>query len=401
VNRSPGSVLRVRVPAGALVIAALAVMLFLVPSASAASVQLGQLAPANTDGGCDACTNLQVETVSPAPSYEVPGGDWSLTSWSAQGGLKGGSVKLRIFRPTAIPGQFRLVAETPLETIAPATIATFPAEIPVEPGDRLGLETGPGTGGPNYYPSTYSAPLGNRQDGVVGAPKVGQTVGTGGEFEVGNSGGRLLNIAATLSTPTASLGVNSNGGGSIIDPAAGIDCAEPSCAYRFDVGTALTLEAVPAPGHTFTGWSGGCSGLTSCSLGLAADVSVSASFAAVPSTGSPGTAAPTTSLRLGKLKHNRGKGTAIVSAQVSGPGSLTLTGKGIVKAEGGSLGVGVVKLPVVATGAAKRLLARTGKAKVLAAVVFAPGGGGTAVRVTKEITLKRSVSTKAPRSRSR
>jgi hypothetical protein len=316
--------LRVSVLTAAVALAALAGMLFLAAGASAATVQLGQLAPASTDGGCNACTNLQVETVSPAPSYEVPAGDWSLTSWSAQGGLKGGSVKLRIFRPTAIPGQFRLVAETPLETIAPATIATFPAEIPVEPGDRLGLETGPDTGSPNYYPSTYSAPLGNRQDGVIGAPAVGQTVGTGGEFEVGNSGGRLLNIAATLTSPTESVGVTSGGEGSTVAP--------------------------------------------------------------VPATGSSAPPTPAT-VRLAKLKKNRGKGTASVFVRVSGPGSLTLTAKGVVKTSATSKGAGLVKLAVIAKGATKRLLMKTGKAKVLATIVFAPAGGAAAVTAPATIVL--------------
>jgi hypothetical protein len=319
------TLLRVSVLTAALAIAALAGMLLLASGASAATVQIGQLAPANTDGGCNACTNLQVETVSPAPSYEVPAGTWNLTSWSGQGGLKGGSVKLRIFRPTATPGQFRLVAETPLETIAPATIATFPAEIPVEPGDRLGLETGPDTGSPNYYPSTYSAPLGNRQDGVVGAPKVGQTVGTGGEFEVGNSGGHLLNIAATLTSPPESPVITSSGEGSIVVP--------------------------------------------------------------VPSTESSGSPAPAT-VHLAKLKKNRGKGTANVLVQVSGPGSLTLTGKGIVKTSGASKGAGLVKLTVIAKGATKKLLTKTGKAKVLATIVFAPAGAGAAVTAPAAIVLQ-------------
>jgi hypothetical protein len=320
------TLLRASVLTAALAIASFAGMLLLASGAFAATVQIGQLAPATTDGGCIDCTNLQVETVSPAPSYEVPAGSWTLTSWSAQGGLKGGSVKLRIFRPTAIAGQFRLVAESPLETIAAATIATFPAEIPVEPGDRLGLQTGPGIGGINDYPSTYSAPLGNRQYGVVGGPQVGQTVGTGGEFEVGNDNGHLLNIAATLTSPPESLGVTSSGEAPIVAP-------------------------VPAPGSS-----------------------------------GPPAPAPAT-VRLAKLKKNRGKGTANVLVQVSGPGSLTLTGKGIDKAIGTSKGAGVVKLAVIAKGATKRLLTKTGKAKVLATIVFAPAGGGAAVTAPAAIVL--------------
>jgi hypothetical protein len=321
-------VFKVRVSLVALAVVVLAAMLLLASGASAATLQLGQLAPPSTDGGCIDCTNLQVETVSPAPSYEVPAGTWTLTSWSAQGGLKGGSVKLRIFRPTATPGQFRLVAESPLETITAATIATFPAEIPVEPGDRLGLQTGPGTGGINDYPSTYSAPLGNRQYGVIGGPQVGQTVGTGGEYEVGNDNGHLLNIEATLTSPPESPGVTSSGEGSIVAPA--------------------------------------------------------------PAGGSSGPAAPAqtpATLRLAKLKKNRGKGTTNVFAQVSGPGSLTLTGKGIVKTIGTSREAGLVKLTAIAKGATKRLLAKTGKAKVLATIVFAPADGGAAVTAPATIVL--------------
>jgi hypothetical protein len=322
-----------RVP---LFLAVMLTSLCLCAGASAASVQIGQLAPATADGGCIDCTNLQVETVSPAPSYEVPAGTWNLTSWSAQGGLKGGSVKLRIFRPTAIAGQFRLIAESPLETIAAATIVTFPAQIPVEPGDRLGLQTGPGTGGINDYPSTYSAPLGNRQYGVIGGPQVGQTVGTGGEFEVGNDNGHLLNIAATLTSPPESLGVTSSGEGPIVAPVPATESSGP-----------------PAP--------------------------------------------PPATARLAKLKKNRGKGTATALVQVSGPGSLTLTGKGIVKSIGASQGAGLVKLPVTAKAATKKLLTKTGKAKVLATIVFAPAGGGAAVTAHETIDLQKRRRPKPPR----
>ena len=327
-NGSVGSVVKVRMSLGVLAVVVLVGMLFLAAGASAASVQIGQLAPANAVGGCTECTHVQVETVSPAPSYEVPAGEWDLTSWSAQGGLQGGTVRLRIFQPIAIPGQFRLVAETPLETIAPATIATFPVQIPVEPGDRLGLETGPAVGGSDYYPSTYTAPLGNRQYGVVGAPKVGQTVGPGGEFGVGDDSGYLLDIAATLTSPTPPPGITPSGEGSIVVPAPAPESSAP-----------------PAP--------------------VAATV------------------------RLERLKKKRGSGTANALVQVSGPGSITLTGKGVVKASAISNGAGVVKLAVIAKGATKRLLMKTGKAKVLATIVFAPAGGGAAVTAPAAIDLQK------------
>jgi hypothetical protein len=98
---------------------------------------------------------------------------------------------------------------------------------------------------------------------------------------------------------------------------------------------------------------------------------------------------PVNSITLTKVKLNKRKGTATILAQVSGPGTLVLTGKGIVKSTGISRGVGVVKLAVKGNGKAKKLLIKNGKAQLKATVTFAPGGGGAAVSATKSITLKK------------
>lgn len=68
--------------------------------------------------------------------------------------------------------------------------------------------------------------------------------------------------------------------------------------------------------------------------------------------------------------------------------AATLTGKGIAKTNGTSNGAGPVKLAVIAKGATKRLLAKTGKAKVLATIVFTPAGGGAAVTAPAAIDLQ-------------
>lgn len=93
-------------------------------------------------------------------------------------------------------------------------------------------------------------------------------------------------------------------------------------------------------------------------------------------------------VKVAKVKLNKRKGTAIVLAQVSGPGTVVLTGKGIVKQKGTSHGVGVVKLAVKTKGKAKRLLNEKGKAKVRAKLTFRLQGS-TAVSVTRTITLKK------------
>jgi hypothetical protein len=92
-------------------------------------------------------------------------------------------------------------------------------------------------------------------------------------------------------------------------------------------------------------------------------------------------------VRLEKLKKNRGRGSANALVQVSGPGSLTLTGKGISKTTATSKGAGIVKLTVTPTGVTKKLLAKNGKAKVHATIAFTPAGGGVAVTAPATIDL--------------
>jgi hypothetical protein len=96
-------------------------------------------------------------------------------------------------------------------------------------------------------------------------------------------------------------------------------------------------------------------------------------------------------LRFKKIKRNLKKGTATILAQVSGPGKLSLSGKKIVGAKGRSSGAQVVKLTVKAKGKAKKALAKKGKVKVQAKVVFAPSGGGSAVSKAKGILLKKKL----------
>jgi hypothetical protein len=62
----------------------------------------------------------------------------------------------------------------------------------------------------------------------------------------------------------------------------GIVCP-PSCSDVFDDGSTVTLTAVSTPGSAFTGWSGGgCSGIRTCSVTLAAAANVTATFDLAP-----------------------------------------------------------------------------------------------------------------------
>jgi hypothetical protein len=87
-----------------------------------------------------------------------------------------------------------------------------------------------------------------------------------------------------------SLSVTKGGGGSgsVTAGRIGIDCG-PTCSRELQEGTSVTLQANPAPGSTFAGWSGGgCSGTDPCQVGLKSDVAVTATFASTSGGGDGG-----------------------------------------------------------------------------------------------------------------
>ena len=68
-----------------------------------------------------------------------------------------------------------------------------------------------------------------------------------------------------------------SGSGAITSTPAGIDCGA-TCAEDFETRKTITLHAEPAPGSTFTGWSGACTGTGPCQVRLTAAAEVSATF---------------------------------------------------------------------------------------------------------------------------
>jgi hypothetical protein len=91
-----------------------------------------------------------------------------------------------------------------------------------------------------------------------------------------------------------------------------------------------------------------------------------------------------------RLKLDKKKGTATLLVNVSGPGKLTISGKGAKKAARFSHGAGVVKLPIKPVGKAKKSLARAGRAKLRLKLQFVPSGG-SAEQLTKKLTLIKKV----------
>jgi hypothetical protein len=89
---------------------------------------------------------------------------------------------------------------------------------------------------------------------------------------------RVAPVAATLA-----LAVSKVGSGVVSSAPAGINCGA-NCTADFAEGVQVSLSATAAPGSTFAGWSGDCTGAGACTVRMNATRSVTATFTAVPFT---------------------------------------------------------------------------------------------------------------------
>jgi hypothetical protein len=172
-------------------------------AAGAATVNIGQVAPAGNTGGCISCTFIQPQVDVSSPSYTVPAGNWTVTSWSLMSGTTtSGEGQLEIWRPEG--ANFRLIAQSITEGVifqAGGTTRSFSTSIPVQGGDVLGQRSG---NPPGNYSNTYTTTSLNDVvwGAVVGDPAVGQSVGPTGDFTAfGNNPQIRVNVAATVFKP--------------------------------------------------------------------------------------------------------------------------------------------------------------------------------------------------------
>jgi hypothetical protein len=118
----------------------------------------------------------------------------------------------------------------------------------------------------------------------------------------------------SVSTGTAAPGSHSlsvaktgTGNGTVTSTPGGINCGN-DCSQAYTDGTSVTLTATAAPGSSFTGWSGDCSGSTaSCTVSMSDSRAVTATFDLLPVT-------PTHSLSVAKS----GSGSGTVTSTPAG-----------------------------------------------------------------------------------
>lgn len=94
---------------------------------------------------------------------------------------------------------------------------------------------------------------------------------------------RAVSGSATTAAVTLSVAKSGTGTGAVTSSPAGISCGS-DCSETVTAGTQLTLTATPAPGSTFAGWSGACTGTATCTVTVNTTTSVTATFTLTPAT---------------------------------------------------------------------------------------------------------------------
>jgi hypothetical protein len=168
----------------------------------AGAVTIGQLAPGTSPPAL--CGNGPVDvlqaTVTSGTAYVVPPGVTTITSWSTNAAAGAGqTLKFKVFRKTAEPNQYMVVAHDGPRALTPSALNTFPVNIAVQPGDVIGNNdqnastvnnacdfSAPGeTTGERFFPDIGTADLAD---------------GASGDFVTANNSHRVNVSAVVLDT---------------------------------------------------------------------------------------------------------------------------------------------------------------------------------------------------------
>jgi hypothetical protein len=139
------------------------------------------------------------------------------------------------------------------------------------------LETIDDTGGQGSYSFTYTNPAnatGGSSRTLYAVARIGFDNADGGAWR------HAANFTVTTSAPAQvalTVSKTGNGAGTVTSIPTGINCGS-DCSENYDVGTPVTLTASPSAGSTFTGWTGSCLGIGTCSLTMSVARSLTANF---------------------------------------------------------------------------------------------------------------------------
>jgi M6 family metalloprotease-like protein len=163
-------------------------------------------------------------------------------------------------------------------------VGSHQGNMAVEPSTKTcSLVTPPGTWGGCVSLMYYA---GNSTTFNVGSnPTSNYYSGAPSSVGVTNVSAPSGTMTANIQTPTVgstfALTVSRTGSGRVTSADSTIDCGI-TCSANYVSGTSVVLTATASPGGSFTGWSGACTGTSTCSVSMTAARSVTATFASVP-----------------------------------------------------------------------------------------------------------------------
>ena len=99
-----------------------------------AEIRAGELPAPISEGG------YTVQISEASGTYAVPPGYDRITAWSHSAGTLAGELTFRVYRPTGALREFIVVASD-TRVVSAGAVHTFPVQIPVQAGDRIGLSS--------------------------------------------------------------------------------------------------------------------------------------------------------------------------------------------------------------------------------------------------------------------
>lgn len=111
-------------------------------SAAAATAEIGAVAEIRAAEVPSPITNggFAVQVGEARGSYAVPPGYHTITAWSHSAGTTAGALTFKVYRPTGALREFTAVASD-TRFVTARSVQTFAVQIPVLPGDRIGLSS--------------------------------------------------------------------------------------------------------------------------------------------------------------------------------------------------------------------------------------------------------------------
>jgi subtilisin family serine protease len=228
-------------------------------------------APAGIDCGGDC--NERFPGGSTVTLTATPSAGSVFTGWS--GGGCSGTGTCAVSTTATVTASFNLPAPAPftvtVKKTGAGTVTSNPAGINCG-GDCTGTYPGGTT-----MTLTAAADAGSVFTGWNGGGCAGA-----GTCVVSTSATVTATFTVTPQPITVTVNKNGTGGGTVTSNLGGIDCGG-DCIGTYPGGTTVTLTPRATVGSRFAGWSGGCSGTTTCQV--TSTVSVTATFNVLPPPG--------------------------------------------------------------------------------------------------------------------